>query len=115
MRNPTVNPHSATTQSGGDSNHIILPKAEVLDQSLARVLQSAGLAASRSEGTRMLASGAVYVATGRGANEGNVLQYTQVKDPKEIVKDEQLISGKLLLRVGKWKTKIIEVVGDETP
>ncbi|KAK5171750.1 tyrosyl-tRNA synthetase [Saxophila tyrrhenica] len=109
MRNPTL--ASSGPYSGTESGSVVIPTSEVIGQSWARVLATAGLAASRSEGTRMLKSGAVYTASNSG--KGATLQFNAVNDPRVVVGRGDLVDGKLLLRIGKWKVRVVEVVDDK--
>lgn len=114
MRNPTMMTQTSSERSSGtDGSSIRLPTSEVMDQPLARVLHTARLAASRSEATRMVGSGAVYLASVRGEGEADELQFTQFKDPKAVVTNQVIVGGKLLVRIGKWKVKVIEVVDED--
>lgn len=110
MRNPTL-----TQSSGAGHDSISLPSTEVVGQSWARVLAAAGLTASRSEATRMISSGAVYVASESSDVEGKELQFVQIKDPRSTVDSSALIDGRLLVRMGKWKVKTIVVVDESNP
>jgi len=71
----------------------------------------AGLVATKSEGARLIAKGGVYVATNSGDGEQSV--WEQVKDEKSTTEADFMVNGLLMLRLGKWKVRVIEAV-DET-
>lgn len=96
-------------QDASEDRSITLPKASVIHQAYSKILHSAGLAESRSQAVRMVGSGAVYVAA---RSEGKI-KFTQVRDKLSTVRQQTLVDGKLLLRLGKWKVRVIEVVEDQ--
>jgi tyrosyl-tRNA synthetase len=104
------------TASNAPAIHVTLPESLVLGRSIARVMYSAGLVASRSEGHRLAQNQGAYIGSkpgGRGGM-GDGLEFTPIKlwDPQ--VTRDFLQDGKLLvLRSGKWKIKIVKVVSDE--
>jgi tyrosyl-tRNA synthetase len=102
----------------GDSEHlrseddattrIRLPRSLVIDKSIGSVLWSAGLAASRSEGNRLIRAGGVYTG---GAND-DTLTFAPIKlsdSAEKCMLDETL----LVLRVGKSRIRIINVISDD--
>ncbi|KAF7846102.1 hypothetical protein BT93_L5252, partial [Corymbia citriodora subsp. variegata] len=114
MRSPTVN--SLTQQSTSDeaANETIvkLPKSLVHDTPLARILYHAGIAATKSEGARLIAKGGIYVAS-ISPQEDDKLIFTAVKNLTSSDVESLIIDGRLMLRLGKWKVRVIEVVSDE--
>ena len=119
MRNPSLLlGNSKFSPEGGEEEapspqpeerSIVLPKSEVLDKPYSQILHSAGLADSKSQGVRTVSSGGVYVAS---RSDGQI-EFTQVKDRSDSVREETLIDGRLLLRLGKWKVRVIEIMDDE--
>lgn len=114
MRNP-----KATNEYQGD--RIKLPRSLVNGASFAKVLWHAGIASSKSEGTRLMKSGGVYVATSTaGSHESGSVALTSEsrfvhvknKGPEDV--QNFIEDGLLVLRTGKWKVRIVEVVDDET-
>lgn len=96
--------------------HLTLPKSLVVNTSIANVLHAAGMTASRSEASRLIMKGGAYIGSrpGNSGTMGDQLDYTPIKnwDMKESRKhiiDDSL----LILRVGKWKVKLIRLVSDE--
>ena len=113
-----LNPHAPiTTSSNAPSIHVILPESLVRTQSIARVLWSAGLVSSRSEGNRLAVAQGAYVGSRPGKHHasamGDGLDFSPAKNWKPEDTDKYIIDGNLLiLRVGKWKVKIIRIVSD---
>lgn len=96
--------------------HLTLPISLVINTSIANVLHAAGMTSSRSEASRLIMKGGAYIGSrpGNSGTMGDQLDYTPIKnwDMKETRKhiiDDSL----LILRVGKWKVKLIRLVSDE--
>ena len=105
MRNVDL---ATLTLDGGSESRTVLPSELVLNTPFARMLYHAGIAPTKSEGARMVAKGGVYVAKSNQSEDG--LAFVQVKDQRpEDVKD-YVVNGLLVLRTGKWKTRVIEVI-----
>lgn len=117
--------NAQTTQS----YHIVLPKSLIYDQPIARVLYAAGLVTSRSEGHRLAENGGAYIGR-RSSNKeemGDNVSFVPAKlrDPLQtwanVIRDsgdanvsrEKGEEGLLILRVGKWKVRIVRIVSDE--
>ena len=116
---PSLNKHAAplNMDSVGDLN-IKLPRSLVVQQPLPRILWSAGLAASRSEGQRLINNKGVYVG-GKIGTDGNpapmedLVEYIPAKSEKWNYIEPLVIDNILVLRTGKWKKKFIQIVSDE--
>lgn len=116
---PSLNKHA--TPLDMDSSHnvnIQLPRSLVQQQPLGRVLWSAGLVASRSEGQRLVNNKGVYIAgrIGHDAQPEPVrdqISYIPAKDSKWSWYSPLIVDELLILRVGKWKKKFIRIVSDE--
>lgn len=106
MRNPNV-----VSIPGSDSNTITLPSSNVIGQTWAKVLREAGLAPSNSAATRLIAGGGVSVASQPAGRDGSVV-FEPLVDTKAEVTENMLLGGKLLVRLGKWRVKVIEVMND---
>lgn len=102
---------SEAEDPGISEQRIMLAESKVLGLPFAHILHNAGLAASRGEGTRMINAGGVYVAR-RSEEEGSEdLNFVPVKGVPDGVKvEELLIDGQLVLRLGKWKVRVMEVM-----
>jgi tyrosyl-tRNA synthetase len=94
-----------------------LPMSLILDQPLSKILWSAGLVSSRSEGQRLINNRGAHIGstsdrTGRDMGDG--LSFAPITSWKPGETSRFIIDGNLLiLRVGKWKVKIIDIVSDE--
>jgi len=114
--NKYAKPVSAVDTS---SVHLKLPESLVVNQSFARVLWSAGLVASHGEGHRLIAKKGCHVGSksGRRAVDSQMSDYlsfapivtTRPEETQKYIVDENL----LILRVGKWKMKIITILSDK--
>lgn len=113
----------AAEEHGPGEQHIILAESKVLNLPFATILRNAGLASSKSEATRMINAGGVYVArrVQQGDNESNggswesqELEFVALKALEEGVSVEGLlIERQLVLRLGKWRVRVVQVVDDE--
>ena len=105
-----------TTASNSPSLNITLPTSLVVDQPIGRVLYSAGLVTSRSEGHRLCANEGAYVGS-RPANQGTMgdsLEFTPCKNWHPTETTTHIIDGKvLILRVGKWRMKIVHLISNQ--
>lgn len=107
-------PHA--TADNMPSAHLVLPKTLVYNQPISRLLHSAGLVSTPSEGHRLANKKAAYIGSRPGASGtmSDQVDYTPVANwnPKET--EKFIIDGDLLiLRVGKWKVKIIKIISDQ--
>lgn len=115
--NPQVNKHAQPlSRETAGQPRIQLPRSLVIEQPLSRISWSAGLVASKSEGQRLINAGGLYIGANADAKGGmdDALTFTPAKSASwdllaKYVMDEKL----LILRVGKWRLKIINIVSDE--
>jgi tyrosyl-tRNA synthetase len=115
MRNPSLISRSRQTTSSEQSseqevNRISLPKSQVLNTSVAHVLFYAGLAKSKSEGTRMIEKGGVYTAS---KDSGVELNFAKIDTTTANDATNLLVDNMLILRLGKWKVRVIEVFDND--
>lgn len=105
-----------TTVYDAPSLNITLPASLVVDRPIAKVLYSAGLVASGSEGHRLCAQQGAYVGS-RPNNHGPMLdqlEFTPCKNWRPEYTNTFIIDGKvLILRVGKWRMKIVNIITDK--
>lgn len=119
MWNPSVNIHARPTRM--DSNQpmrIKLPKSLVENQPIHRILWSAGLVSSKQEGHKLVANRGCHIG-GKSENVakkpmGDDLTFSPVKtfapeDTNKYIIDDSL----LILRIGKWKIRMITIVSDQ--
>jgi len=98
------------------SHRVTLPQSLVINQPFHKILFSAGLVSSRNEGHRLIVNkgASVGYSSGRTGPMGDKLEFTPIKSwdgsetKKYILEDKALI-----LKVGKWKVKIVEIISDE--
>lgn len=92
----------------------ILPMSLVRGAHFSRILYHAGIVPSRSEGTRMAANGGLYVGVKPdGDLEADDLNFVQVKANDLERQYACFHNGLLVLRIGKWKVRVIEVIRDD--
>lgn len=124
-----VNKYAEQTNAQSAQNqNIVLPKSLIYDQPIARVLFAAGLVTSRSEGHRLAEGTGAYIGRRSSGNEqmSDDVSFIPAKprDPMQtwsyVIKDqdagvvqEEGEEGLLILRVGKWKVRIVRIVSDE--
>ncbi|KAF2859587.1 hypothetical protein K470DRAFT_96451 [Piedraia hortae CBS 480.64] len=81
---------------------ISLP-AKVLESTFPHILHRAGLAASKSETSRLIASGGAYV-TQQTVEPVKFVPIGSEDQPSQFVQDNTLV-----LRMGKWKTRVVHL------
>ncbi|EME88897.1 uncharacterized protein MYCFIDRAFT_27144 [Pseudocercospora fijiensis CIRAD86] len=97
------------------AKHTKLPKSLVYNTPFSRILYHAGLVGTKSEGARLIGNNGAYVATASRqstiSNEGQ-LEFVQIKEQKASEVPDLVVDGLLILRLGKWKVRVIEIVED---
>lgn len=116
--NPSLNKYAAQTNAENmGPTRITLPASLILDQPLSKVLWSAGLVSSRSEGQRLINNRGAHIGSTsdrNGRDMGDGLSFAPITSWKPSETSRFVIDGNLLiLRVGKWKVKIIDIVSDD--
>jgi tyrosyl-tRNA synthetase len=103
-----------SSDAGGEGNTAVrLRRTEVIGAAWGLVLHSAGIASTRSQSGRMMVAGSVYVARGVGSGaEAEAKHFISVKNPRAVIQNADLCNGRLLLRIGKWKVRVIELVDE---
>ena len=113
-------------------SHTVLPISLVKDMPIARVLYSAGLVTSRSEGHRLILKRGAYVANRPDRKKGGMpdqVDYVPIDNwkPEETMSymipssseeptatenaDDKPI-GSFIFRIGKWKVRIVRIIPD---
>ncbi len=118
---PDINRHLNKTApivsaENAPSHNLTLPRSLVINQPISKVLYHAGLVASRNEGHRMVAQKGAYVGSRPGASGTMGYQvdwspaanWAASETEKYIIGDDTLV-----VRLGKWKIKIIKIISDE--
>jgi len=117
--NVSLNPKAPQISAQSiSSSRITLPRSLVYNQPISRVLFAAGLVSSRSEGHRLAANRGAYIggskALNHSKNMGDALCFSPIANWKPELTEDYIIDGGLLvLRVGKWKVKVVHIIPDE--
>jgi len=111
---PNTSAKNVSTDASTD--RVILPRKLVLGLPIEHVLYHAGLVNSKGEGKRAVNSRGVYAGVSPNTNRQDAhpsggLTFRQVE--QETAAEDLLLKGDLLvLRMGKWKVTVIEVLED---
>jgi tyrosyl-tRNA synthetase len=113
MRNPSL----VASQGTSKGERTVLPRSLVEGAPFARIMWHAGITGTKSEAARLVKSGGVYVAsavsTSAEQEQEPELKFAQVKDQKPEDIESFSKDGLIVLRTGKWKVRVVEVVDDE--
>jgi tyrosyl-tRNA synthetase len=116
------NPYAPQTNfSNMPSARVTLPQSLVFNQQFHKIMWSAGLVSTKSEGHRIIANKGASVGSRPGISgsmEGggmpDALTFTPIKTWTADKTQEFIINNDLLiLKLGKWKMKIVNIVTDE--
>lgn len=117
--NPILNRYAPQTNAeNAQSTHMTVPTSLIRGQPLAKILWTAGLVVSRSEGQRLINAQGVHIGAKKGRTQtlDDSLSYLKMDDaklPMGNLIDQYIIDDELLiLRVGKWKHRFITIVSD---
>ncbi|EMC94894.1 hypothetical protein BAUCODRAFT_59578, partial [Baudoinia panamericana UAMH 10762] len=124
LRSPTLSALKSKSQDGSEhasaqTVRIVLPASLVYNTPFSRILFHAGIVPTKSEGARLVQKGGAYVG-GSSANvhglqpggTGEGLSFSAIGDQKTREVKNHVNDGLLIIRVGKWKVRVIEVVED---
>lgn len=116
--NVLVNPNAAQVNSrSGFRNRTTLPRSLIDKQSFSRILFHAGMVSSRSEGSRLIQAGGAYVGgkSGRDKRMSDDLCFVPIEEhwSSEMAWTYVMDDCLLLLRIGKWKVRIVTIVSDD--
>ena len=115
--NPVVNKHAApATLESNSSTKLKLPRSLVYGHPFARILWHAGLVASKSEGQRLISNRGVSIGSaseGLGRKMEDKLSFSPVTGTTPADVEQYLKEGLLVVRIGKWKLKIIDIIPDQ--
>ena len=104
-----------SSKSFGPTQSLTLPKSLVYGQRISHILYHAGLAPSRSEGYRMVTKKGVYIGArpGGSGTMGEQVDFSPAANWEGKETHKYLIGDDMLImRVGKWKVKIIKIISD---
>ena len=108
----------APSQSHGKTlgPSVTLPRSLIYNQSMDKILCSAGLATSRSEGSRMIAQKGVYLGARPNISGATIdhIEFSVARKENGSETEKHVIEGNtLILRFGKSKVRIINIISDE--
>jgi tyrosyl-tRNA synthetase len=121
LRNPSIAALSQRPDGDGQEGQdktprTVLPASLVLKTPFSRILYHAGIVPSKSEGARLIAKGGAYIGSAEPAGEAgeelDKLTFVQLRDQNPEQVAQFILKGMLIFRIGKWKTRIVEVVED---
>lgn len=94
---------------------VILPRSLVYNQPFNKILWSAGLVSSKSEGHRVIVNNGARVGhRAGGGTMSDDLSFTPIKTWTVDRTEEFIVEGNLLmLRMGKWKFKTVHIISDK--
>lgn len=107
---PSISKDNAPTSS------LILPKSLIYNQPISRVLYHAGFVASRSEGVRMVSKKGAYLGARPGGTGtmGQQVDFSPAANwPGKETEKYIIGDNTLIIRVGKWKVRVIKIISDE--
>ncbi|KAJ9640181.1 tyrosyl-tRNA synthetase [Knufia peltigerae] len=114
---PSLNKHAQPMRMEDNaSTRVKLPRSLVVDKPLGQIMFAAGLVSSKAEGHRLIMAGGAYVGAlpGSMSKMDDSLSFAPAQSNTAQEAAKYVIDGKLLiLRVGKWKMKIIDIIPDE--
>ena len=95
---------------------VTLPHSLIYGQTLNKIIWSAGMVATKAEGQRVINNRGVYVGSKPG-DDGpmgeDALSFTPIKASQPYKIENYVQDNKLMLKMGKWKFKMVNVVSDE--
>ena len=95
---------------------VTLPESLVFNQPFNKILWSAGLVSSKSEGHRVIVNNGAKVGSrpGDSGPMSDQLSFTPIRPWDAEKTKEFVLNGNLLmLKLGKWKLKAVHIVPDE--
>jgi tyrosyl-tRNA synthetase len=107
---------SQTNFANMPNARVTLPKSLVYNQQFNKILWSAGLVSSKGEGHRVITNNGAYVGSrpGDSGPMSDDLAFTPIRPwPSEKTQEYIMNDNLLMLKLGKWKFKMVEIVSDE--
>ena len=118
--NNSLNKYARPThRENAPSLHLMLPRSVMMGRSFPSILHSAGMVSSRSEGHRLIQNQGCHIGGRAGEKKraspmGDSLSFKPIQQGEALNEHDHIVDGELIiLRVGKWKMKIIKIVSDE--
>ncbi|KIV78098.1 tyrosine-tRNA ligase [Exophiala sideris] len=113
---PSLNKHAQPLKREDNTQiRVTLPRSLVIGKPLGQIMWAAGMLSSKAEGHRLILAGGAYVgATAAKGQMDDSLSFTpalgnSAEEAAKYIIDDHL----LILRVGKWRMKIINIIPDE--
>jgi tyrosyl-tRNA synthetase len=121
--NPELNSKAKpATANNSSTQTVTLSKEFLAQETFSTVLQAVGLVGSRSEGHRLITSQGAYVGGNISQEPGTFadnLEWRRITNTTKGAALNYVVwhgdKGLLVLRVGKWKVKIVRVYSEDTP
>ena len=115
--NPSLNKYALPTRvDSHEPTRITLPRSLVFNQAIHRILWSAGLVSTKAEGARLVMNKGCHIGS-QSSSRGQMrdhLSFTPLVRVNAGEADRYIIDDELLiLRVGKWKMRLINIVPDD--
>ncbi|RHZ62793.1 tyrosine--tRNA ligase MSY1 [Aspergillus thermomutatus] len=107
---------SQTNFANMGSPHVTLPRSLVYNQPFHKILWHAGMVSSKGEGHRIVANKGAYVGSrpGDSGPMSDDLSFTPIETWLPEKTQDYIIDGDLLLlKLGKWKFRMVKIVSDE--
>lgn len=113
---PSLNKHAQPLKREDNTQtRVKLPRSLVIGKPLGQIMWAAGMLSSKAEGHRLILAGGAYVgATAAKGQMDDSLSFTPIQDNSAEEAGKYIIDDHLLiLRVGKWRMKIITIIPNE--
>lgn len=113
---PSLNKHAQPLNREDNTPlRVKLPRSLVIGKPLGQIMWAAGMLSSKAEGHRLILAGGAYVgATAAKGKMDDSLSFTPARGNSAEEAAQYIIDDHLLiLRVGKWRMKIIDIIPDE--
>lgn len=107
---------SQTNFANMPNARVTLPRSLVYNQQFNKILWSAGLVSSKGEGHRVITNNGAYVGSrpGDSGPMSDDLAFTPIRPwPSDKTQEYIMNDNLLMLKLGKWKFKMVEIVSDE--
>lgn len=121
MRKPTLSSIASAAapakteqlnSTSAPSTRVYIPRSLFQNTPISKVLYHAGIAPSRSEANKLINKGGAYVGSTSADNLGDEISFVPIKSSSSLADEYEKGSNVLVLRSGKWKVKIVEVLDD---
>ncbi|KAI5305877.1 DNA mismatch repair protein msh6 [Ascosphaera pollenicola] len=106
---------SQTNALNAHNHNLILPRSLVVGQFFHKIMWSAGMCESKSQAYKLICNNGAHVASRSDSKNKmeDALNYVPIRPWPADVTEGFITDDLLILKLGKWKVKIIKVVPDE--